>query len=290
MFETVGIELYPMRWQWLAAKHAVRALVGAAWVFVVGTAATALWCISPYALPKVIAEWGIWLPMALAGLLVQVSMLALQIAYSSMIVTCAPMRDGNGNRVGWRKQLSSLAATRDFQLTGVALVGLCSGVVILKHAPNVAILTGAVIPLIASLVALRGLLGSLQAAQPHVNRPPLEDPAVGDRYFANSRIVKKYGSYWYDPAQLQTVSVARAYASMASQQRFNIYTANAVALATIPLLSVFPPCNSGVFLMIRVALAASMMLVASVTAERAKRLGELRDQYIDRIADLEERP
>ena len=77
---------------------------------------------------------------------------------------------------------------------------------------------------------------------------------------------------------------------MASQQRFNIYTANAVALATIPLLSVFPPCNSGVFLMIRVALAASMMLVASVTAERAKRLGELRDQYIDRIADLEERP
>ena len=181
MFETVGIELYPMRWQWLAAKHAVRALVGAAWVFVVGTAATALWCISPYALPKVIAEWGIWLPMALAGLLVQVSMLALQIAYSSMIVTCAPVRDGNGNRVGWRKQLSSLAATRDFQLTGVALVGLCSGVVILKHAPNVAILTGAVIPLTASLVALRGLLGSLQAAQPHVNRPPLEDPAVGDR-------------------------------------------------------------------------------------------------------------
>lgn len=290
MFEAVGIALYPMRWQWLAAKYSVHALVGAVWVFIAGTAATAVWCVSPFALPKAIAEWGIWLPMALAGLLVQVASLALQIACTSTIITCVPVRDCEGDGGGWRKQLSSLAATRDFQLMAVAFVGLCSGAVMVKHAPNVAILTGAVIPLIVSLVALRGLLESVKAAKPHVDRPPLEDHAVGDGYIVNSRIVKRYGFFWYDPAQLQTASVAQAYASMASQQRFNIYFANATALATIPLLSLFPPCNSGALLMIRVAFALSMVLVASATGERARRLGELRDLYIDRIADLEERP
>lgn len=290
MFEAVGIALYPMRWQWLAAKYSVLALVGAVWVFIAGTAAMAAWCVSPFALSKAIAEYGIWLPMALAGLLVQVASLTLQVAYSSTIITCGPVRDGEVDSVGWLQQLSSLAATRDFQLMAMAFVGLCSGAFMVKHAPNVAILSGAVIPLAASLAALRGLLGSVQAAKPHFDRPPLQDPAVGDTYIVNSRIVARYGFFWYDPQQLLTAPIAQAYASMASQQRFNTYFANATALATIPLLSLLPPCNSGALLMIRVALALSMVVIASATGERAKRLSELRDQYIDRVADLEERP
>lgn len=66
-----------------------------------------------------------------------------------------------------------------------------------------------------------------------------------------------------------------------------MYFANALAIALIPLLSLIPPNNSGLVLILRVALALSMVLVASAAGERAKRLGELRDKYIDRIADLD---
>lgn len=289
MFDAAGISLHPLRWQWTATKYSMHGLISAAWLFIAAVIAASLWYVSPYSLPGDLAVWAVWLPVQLAILVVQVSCLTLQITYTTMLATSVPVVNSEGQRLRWRQQIAEILATRDCHLLVVAYLGMCAGAYLLGHAPNMALLVGALIPLTASLAAFRGLLDSVRSAEPAAGRPALDDPAVGSAYLLPpSSFIRRYGRFWYDPAQLQTVATARAYASLVSQQRFNIIFVNASAMTLISLLTLIPLDSSGPLLVLRPALLISTCAVLPVAADRLARLRELGDLYIDRIAEMED--
>lgn len=137
-------------------------------------------------------------------------------------------------------------------------------------------------------MAFGNLIDSLNCAKPAPERPALDDPAVGDAYNVANETRRKYGPFWYDPPQLQTVATARAFASMAAQQRYNILFVNASAVTAVTMLAVLLPYNVGPLLVIRAAVAIASSAVAILAGERLRELKELHNQYMARIADLDE--
>ena len=281
-----GISLHPFRWQWTATKLAINGFVCAVLLLIATTLAAVVWMVSPYQIPESVAGWAIWLPASVAALLVQLSFLVLQITCTTVLITTIPI-DHRRRPGGWRSAVVAVAGVRDVQMGAVAYAGLGVGTIVMRHAPNAAILLAALLPLAASLNALRGLRDSVSVARPTTDGPPLTDAAIDSSYSSTNSFAAKYGIFWLDPLEIQTVSVARAYASMAAQQRINIIFVNVVAVASLSLINVILPSAEQFPLIARAVIIGFSVAVMVYAGSRAVRLRDVQDHYIDRVEDLD---
>lgn len=281
MFDVVGISLHPLRWQWAATRLAVWGLVSAVSLFMTATITAVFLMVSPFDSPSSL-EVIVWAPFMAATLLAQLSLLLVQILGSTMLVTTTPNGMRNNRSKGWKQQTCAVLGIREVQMTITVYAGLAVGISLMKYAPNAAVLMGALLPFAFSLSALRGLLDSIRES-----RQPAKAAAEG-AYSAVVRRGNKYGLFWIDPDEIRTAEAAYAWASMAGQQRINIFVLNVLSVASAATLNGTRPPTEPLEIM-RLALLIAAAGVALESVSRYGRLRDFQDKYYDRAEELDGR-
>ena len=211
MLSSTGVVVHPRRWQWVLAKCAIVMDMMAVGALIVVMLIRAVLLMLPFQLPEQFG-WVAWYLAAFAALTVQLAAIALQVVLSTVLVSGVP-----GTAPGtWREQIVTVIRVREIQLMVLAYGGMSVGALVHSHAGHPAAVVAAVIPFLVSLNAFKLLLDDVRTEEPLRKHPSIIDPRVGLAYDPSPEFV---GSFWYDPAQIRTLSTAKACLSMVEQAR-----------------------------------------------------------------------